>query len=183
MGVRRKTPIPFPDCGRLMRKYRLQRGFTIRALAEMVDINEKHLSGLESGHQMPTIKTLYRISVKLNVPLEKLLVDMQPEEQNPDAKEQILNSLDSMTNEELELVYSFICKVIPLTRKFINAFLSNRRHSAEGSFAYHPSHYAYTYSRQSAYLSYRQAFLVKQFDELILCFFIQILKLSQAAAL
>lgn len=118
MGIRRKTPLPFPECGKLMRKYRLLRQYTIREVAEMIDINEKHLSGLESGYQMPTIKTLYRMSVKLNVPLECLLVDKDNTAPDPTVKQLIINSLDTMTDDELNLFYNFICHTIPLTRKF-----------------------------------------------------------------
>lgn len=49
------------NIGAIIRSARVNKGLTQYALAEMVDMDEKQLSRLESGKHYPTLKTLLAI--------------------------------------------------------------------------------------------------------------------------
>lgn len=67
---------------------------------------------------MAGIRYLYNLSVCLNVPIERLLVPDREQEQDDNLKGQIINDLDSLSNNELKLVQSILYHCLPLTRKF-----------------------------------------------------------------
>lgn len=115
---RRKTPIPFPNTGRQIRYYRQLRGYTASQLAQFVDIDNKYLSNLESGHQMPGIKILQRLSVILNVSIEQLLGCESEKTRNAELKQQLKEDIESYSDNEVELLHNLMCDIIPHTRKF-----------------------------------------------------------------
>lgn len=47
---KRKTPIPFPQCGELIRKYRKLRDYSIADLARHINMDPKYLSTIESSN-------------------------------------------------------------------------------------------------------------------------------------
>ena len=100
----RKTPIPFPETGKRIRLYRQLRGYSAAELAQYIDIDSKYLSSLESGHQMPSIKILYRLSILLNVPIENLLCEPPETIQSKPIKSQLLQDIERYTDEELKIV-------------------------------------------------------------------------------
>ncbi len=55
--------------GARIKEIRKARGLTQEQLAEMVDIEQKHVSRIESGKNYPTIDRLEKIAAALNVPL------------------------------------------------------------------------------------------------------------------
>ncbi|HOI16814.1 MAG TPA: helix-turn-helix transcriptional regulator [Geobacteraceae bacterium] len=55
--------------GARIREIRKARGFTQEQLAEMIDVEQKHVSRIESGKNFPTINRLEKIAAALNVPL------------------------------------------------------------------------------------------------------------------
>ena len=61
--------------GEIMRKDRKNAGYTIRALAEKMDISPTHLTRIESGKRvMDSVVTLILFCDACNVPIEKYLV-------------------------------------------------------------------------------------------------------------
>ncbi len=60
---------------RNIRKYRKERGITAAKLAEMVDLSHDFIRAIESEKVANTfsVETLYRISVALDVSLDKLI--------------------------------------------------------------------------------------------------------------
>ncbi len=60
---------------RNIKKYRLQRGYTSAQLAEMVDLSHDFIRQIESEKVRYnfSVDTLYRISVALEVSLDKLI--------------------------------------------------------------------------------------------------------------
>lgn len=58
--------------GERIRELRKDRGFTQEQLAELVDVEQKHVSRLELGKSFPTIERLEKIADALNVPLRDL---------------------------------------------------------------------------------------------------------------
>lgn len=59
--------------GNNIRKFRLKKGFTQLDLAAMCGFEESSIGRLENGNTNPTIKTLLKISVALNVKLTDLV--------------------------------------------------------------------------------------------------------------
>ena len=55
--------------GARIREIRKARGFTQEQLAEMIDVEQKHVSRIESGKNFPTIDRLEKMAAALNVPL------------------------------------------------------------------------------------------------------------------
>lgn len=67
---------------------------------------------------MPGITYLYRLSIALNVDLLDLLVSQENQEMDDNKKGLVVQSLDGLTNDELDLLYKSIYDSLPLTRKF-----------------------------------------------------------------
>lgn len=55
--------------GARIKEIRKARGLTQEKLAEMIDVEQKHVSRIESGKNFPTIDRLEKMSAALNVPL------------------------------------------------------------------------------------------------------------------
>lgn len=118
---RRKSPIPFPNTGKQIRHYRQLRGYSVAQLAQYIEIDSKYLSNLEAGHQMPGIKILQRLSVVLNVSIEQLLNCQPQNESNNDdtsLRSQIIADISKYSDNELEMLHSIMCEIIPRVRKF-----------------------------------------------------------------
>lgn len=114
---RRKTPLPFPETGRLIRKYRLLRGYSVIQLSEMVSIEAAYLSNLESGAQMPGIRVLHGLSVSLNVPIERLLLPESDIATDTDYKTQLIRDIERLSPEEAKLVHDLLYHCLPHMRK------------------------------------------------------------------
>ncbi len=56
----------------LVRQIREEKGISITQLAKLTGMSKGHLSRIERGETEPTILTLARISLALNVNIEKL---------------------------------------------------------------------------------------------------------------
>ena len=53
--------------GEVIAKYRMKKGLTQEVLSGLSDIGRTHLSAIERGERKPTLETLYRISLALDV--------------------------------------------------------------------------------------------------------------------
>ena len=56
-----------------LRRIRKQRGFTLKAIAEIVDSSIGYIYELETGRRTPSLSMLQRLAVALNVPVYELL--------------------------------------------------------------------------------------------------------------
>ena len=65
--------------GKMIKKFRTQKGLTLEKLAEQSDITAVHLSNLESGRHMPQTETLVNILNSLGINFSTL-VDISAEE-------------------------------------------------------------------------------------------------------
>ncbi len=117
MPIRRKKPLPYPNCGRNIKKYRKMAGQSISDFAPKIGISAKYLSSLESCYQMPSITTLDKIASELHVTIERLLKDNPDQENDQKTKELIIETLDTLTNDELLFFYHVICKFTQLLNK------------------------------------------------------------------
>jgi len=55
--------------GARIKEIRKARGLTQEQLAEMIDVEQKHVSRIESGKNFPSIDLLEKMAAALNVPL------------------------------------------------------------------------------------------------------------------
>lgn len=61
-----------PDVGLKIRELRVQRGLSLRALAEVCDVSPNTISLIERGHSSPSVDTLQRLATGLGVPIVSL---------------------------------------------------------------------------------------------------------------
>ncbi len=60
------------ELGKKIKKLRKEHGYTQEQLAELVDIDNKHLSKIENGVHLPAYKTIKRLSEVLNFNLQDM---------------------------------------------------------------------------------------------------------------
>jgi transcriptional regulator with XRE-family HTH domain len=66
------SPYPLPNeinVGRRLRELRIERGISIRALAEQSGLNVNTLSFIENGKTSPSVSTLQRVATALSLPI------------------------------------------------------------------------------------------------------------------
>ena len=63
--------------GKNLKFLRKNKGYTQQVLAELVGIDEKHLSWLENGKYFPTYTTLNKLLNALDISIEELGIDIE----------------------------------------------------------------------------------------------------------
>lgn len=93
--------------GKKIKDYRKKRHLTQAQLAELVNVDDKHISCIESGKNFPSADLIERFSTALNVEPKDLFEFYHL--QNPaNLKNEIITMLDKLPPEELSLVYKYI---------------------------------------------------------------------------
>lgn len=54
--------------GKSLREYRIQKGLSIAAVAENVNMDCSHLGDIENGKHTPRIDTFFKLVAELNIP-------------------------------------------------------------------------------------------------------------------
>lgn len=54
-----------------------KKGISQEVLSELADIGRTHLSAIERGERKPTLETLYRISIALNIPMSDIVKEIE----------------------------------------------------------------------------------------------------------
>lgn len=65
--------------GAVIASYRVRKGVTQEVLSGLSDIGRTHLSAIERGERKPTLETLYRISLALDVKMSDLIAELEKE--------------------------------------------------------------------------------------------------------
>lgn len=65
--------------GEVIARYRIKKGITQEVLSGLSDIGRTHLSAIERGERKPTLETLYRISLALDVKMSVIVMSMEQE--------------------------------------------------------------------------------------------------------
>ena len=65
--------------GEVIAKYRMKKGLTQEVLSGLSDIGRTHLSAIERGERKPTLETLYRISLALDIKMSVLVMEIEKE--------------------------------------------------------------------------------------------------------
>jgi transcriptional regulator with XRE-family HTH domain len=69
----RRSSRDHPPIGQRLRDERLARGYSLRRLAERLDVSPSLISQIETGRARPSVNTLYAIANELHVSLDELL--------------------------------------------------------------------------------------------------------------
>jgi len=56
---------------------RKQKNLSQEVLSALADIGRTHLSAIERGERKPTLETLYKISIALNIPMSDLVKEIE----------------------------------------------------------------------------------------------------------
>ena len=65
--------------GEVIAGYRKQKGVTQEVLSGLSDIGCTHLSAIERGERKPTLETLYRISLALDIKMSVIVAAIEEE--------------------------------------------------------------------------------------------------------
>lgn len=63
--------------GEVIAEFRNKKGLSQEALSGLADIGRTHLSAIERGERKPTLETLYRISLALNIKMETIVREIE----------------------------------------------------------------------------------------------------------
>lgn len=87
--------------GERIRELRKSRGFTQEQLAELVEVEQKHVSRLELGKSYPTIERLEKIADALKVPLRDFFdyIHLADGETQANSIDEMLKELDESTQK------------------------------------------------------------------------------------
>ena len=68
--------------GKVISKFRRRKGISQEVLSGLAVIGRTHLSAIERGERKPTLETLYRISLALNVKMSDIIIAIESEINN-----------------------------------------------------------------------------------------------------
>ncbi len=63
--------------GEVIVKYRTDKGMTQEVLSGLAGIGRSHLSAIERGERKPTLETLYRLSLALDVKMSTIVSSIE----------------------------------------------------------------------------------------------------------
>lgn len=63
--------------GNVIADFRKRRGITQEVLSGLADIGRTHLSAIERGERKPTLETLYRLALSLNVKMSDIVCEIE----------------------------------------------------------------------------------------------------------
>ncbi len=63
--------------GEVVSDYRKKKGLSQEVLSGLSDIGRTHLSAIERGERKPTLETLYRICVALDVKMSEIVAEIE----------------------------------------------------------------------------------------------------------
>lgn len=63
--------------GRVIAKFRKNKGISQEVLSGLADIGRTHLSAIERGERKPTLETLYRISCALDIKMSDIVIEIE----------------------------------------------------------------------------------------------------------
>lgn len=97
------------EFGQKIRRMRQKRGLTQEKLAEIIDVSQRTLSGIETGESFVTAETFDKLVLALNTTSEELLITNHLKEASELITE-IKSSLDYFENEpqKLEFLYNMV---------------------------------------------------------------------------
>lgn len=65
--------------GKVIADFRKRKNVSQEVLSGLADIGRTHLSAIERGERKPTLETLYRLSMALNVKMSDIVIEIEKE--------------------------------------------------------------------------------------------------------
>ena len=65
--------------GKVIARFRQQRGLSQEVLSGFADIGRSHLSAIERGERKPTLETFYRICCALEIEMSTVILEIEKE--------------------------------------------------------------------------------------------------------
>ena len=93
--------------GKRVREYRQKYGMTQFELAEKLGIDDKHLSRIELGKNMPQAAIIAKLSEVFNVE-PKILFKFSHLAPIDEVKQDLLKRIESMNDEQVVLTYKYV---------------------------------------------------------------------------
>ena len=93
--------------GRKIKEYRKKKNLTQAQLAELVNVDDKHISCIESGKNFPSPDLIERLAISLDVE-PKDLFEFYYLQDIEDLKSDIIKMLDKLNNNELALAHKYV---------------------------------------------------------------------------
>lgn len=93
--------------GRKIKEYRKKKNLTQAQLAELVNVDDKHISCIESGKNFPSADLIERLATSLDVE-PKDLFEFYYLQDTEDLKSDINIMLEQLNKEELTLAHKYI---------------------------------------------------------------------------
>lgn len=93
--------------GRKIKEYRKKKNLTQAQLAELANVDDKHISCIESGKNFPSPDLIERLATSLSVE-PKDLFEFYYLQNAADLKSDITAMLDKLNEEELSLAHKYI---------------------------------------------------------------------------
>ena len=110
--------------GEKLRLARKAKGLTQQQVAEMADIDEKHLSRIENGKFFPTFNTLNRLLAALDLPLDSTGLEFQKlNSENP----LYIKALQILNSAEDDMELGCYLEVLITTNSIINKVQASAR--------------------------------------------------------
>ena len=97
--------------GKRIHELRVSRGYSQEGLSEQSSVSSRHISEIERGNTNPTFEALGKIADALGVTLVDLL-DFRHHRENADLCQEIHETLKSLPDEKLVLVYKIVKAIL-----------------------------------------------------------------------
>lgn len=93
--------------GRKIKEYRKKRNLTQAQLAELVNVDDKHISCIEGGKNFPSADLIERLATSLEVE-PKDLFEFYYLQETADLKSDLITMLDKLNPDELSLAHKYV---------------------------------------------------------------------------
>ena len=93
--------------GKRIREYRRKHNWTQAQLAEKLVIDDKHLSRIELGKNMPNPQLLENLAEVFQIEIKELF-EFTHNDTPEKVKQKLLNILEELNDEQLRLTYKYV---------------------------------------------------------------------------
>lgn len=97
--------------GKIIKKYRKEKGYTQFKMAEKIGVSEFYISALETGSRRPGRETLIKLSNEMDMPIESLL-ELETEQSIRFATEDLYNRINVLPVEQQKKILNIMDFII-----------------------------------------------------------------------
>lgn len=97
--------------GKIIKKYRKEKGYTQFKMAEKIGVSEFYISALETGSRKPGRETLIKLSNEMDMPIESLL-ELETEQSIKFAAEDLYNRINLLPIEQQKKIINIMDFII-----------------------------------------------------------------------